>query len=92
MSILTVFTLSSMNAEKYNRVIRDLVAAGQGKPKGRLYHIASRQEDGSFVVTDVWESAELLDEFGKTLVPILNNAGVTPVKPEVHPVHNVIEG
>lgn len=48
MSILTVFTLSSMNAEKYNRVIRDLVAAGQGKPKGLLYHIASRQEEGSF--------------------------------------------
>src|SRR5450432_3245595 len=71
MSILTVFTLSSMNAEKYNRVISDLDAAGQGKPKGRLYHIASRQEDGSFVVTDVWESAELLDEFGKTLMPIL---------------------
>ena len=45
MSILTVFTLSSMNAEKYNRVISDLDAAGQGKPKGRLYHIASRQED-----------------------------------------------
>ena len=92
MSILTVFTLSSMNAEKYNRVISDLDTAGQGKPKGRLYHIASRQDDGSFVVTDVWESAELLDEFGKTLMPILNNAGVTPVKPKVHPVHNVIEG
>jgi hypothetical protein len=37
-------------------------------------------------------AAELLDEFGKTLMPILNNAGVTPVKPKVHPVHNVIEG
>jgi len=67
MSILTVFSLPSMNAEKYNRVIGDLEAAGQGKPKGRLYHIASRQEDGSFVVTDVWASAELLGEFGKNV-------------------------
>ena len=92
MSILTVFNLPSMNAEKYNRVIRDLEAAGQGKPKGHLYHIASRQENGSFVVTDVWASAELLGEFGRTLTPILNNAGVTPVEPKVHPVHNVIEG
>jgi hypothetical protein len=91
-SILTVFSLPSMNAEKYSRAIRDLEAAGQGKPKGRLYHIASRQEDGSFMVTDVWASAELLAEFGKTLIPILKNAGVTPVEPKVHPVHNVIEG
>ena len=92
MSILTVFSMPTMNAEKYNRVIRDLDAAGQGKPKGRLHHVASRQEDGSFVVTDVWASRELLAEFGKTLTPILKNAGVTPVEPKVHPVHNVIEG
>ena len=51
MAILTVFNLPTMNAEKYDRVVRDLEAAGEGKPKGRLYHIASRQEDGSFVIT-----------------------------------------
>ena len=92
MSILTTFRLSSMNAEKYNRVIADLEAAGQGRPRGRLYHIASRHEDGSFTVTDVWESAELLGEFGKTLAPILDKAGVTQVEPTIHPVHNVIQG
>jgi hypothetical protein len=91
-SILTVFSMPTMDAEKYNRVIKDLEAAGQGKPKGRLHHVASRQEDGSFVVTDVWASAELPAEFGKTLIPVLKNAGVTPVEPNVQPVHNVIEG
>ena len=63
MSILTVFNLSTMDAEKYKKAISGLEAAGQGKPKGRLYHIASSQEDGSVIVTDIWESAELLDEF-----------------------------
>ena len=92
MSILAVFRLSSMNVEKYDRVLQDLEAAGQGRPRGRLYHVACRQEDGSFIVTDVWESAELLDEFGKTLLPALNKAGVTPVEPAIHPVYNVIEG
>ena len=92
MSILTVFNLPSMNAEKYSQAIRDLEAAGQGNPKGRVYHIASLQEDGSIVVTDVWESAELLGEFSNTLLPILKNAGVTPVEPKVYPVHNVIKG
>ena len=92
MSILTVFDISSMTTEKYDQAISGLEAAGQGNPEGRLYHVASLQEDGSMIVTDVWESAELLDEFSKTLVPILENAGVTPVEPKVYPVHNVIEG
>ncbi len=92
MPIITVFNLSSMTTEKYNQAIRGLEAAGQGKPKGRLYHVAARQEDGSTIVTDIWESAALLDEFGKTLIPVLNKAGVTPVPPVVHPVLNVIEG
>ena len=91
MSILTVFNLLSMDTEKYDQAIKDLEDAGQGNPEGRVYHVASLQEDGSIIVTDVWESAELLDEFGKTLLPILENAGVTPVEPKVYPVHNVIE-
>ncbi len=92
MPIITVFNLSTMTTEKYNQAIRGLEVAGQGKPKGRLYHVAARQEDGSTVVTDIWESAALLEEFGKTLIPVLNKAGVTPVQPKVYPVLNVIEG
>ena len=92
MSILTVFNLSTMTVEKYNQAIRGLEAAGQGKPKGRLYHVASRQEDGTMIVTDIWESAELLAEFGKTLIPVLNKVGVTPVEPRVSAVLNVIKG
>lgn len=92
MSIITVFNLSTMTTEKYNQAIRGLEAAGQGKPKGRLYHVAARQEDGSTVVTDIWESPAMLEEFGKTLIPVLNKAGVTPVEPKVYPVLNVVEG
>jgi hypothetical protein len=92
MSILTVFDLKTMDVDKYHAAIKGLEAAGQGKPKGRLYHIATPQEDGSMVVTDIWESSELLDEFGKTLMPVLTKAGVTPVEPKVYPVENVIGG
>ena len=92
MAILTVFNVPTMTADKYNRAIKDLEAAGQGMPKGRLYHVASRQEDGSIMVSDVWESPELLEEFGKTLTPILLAAGVTPAEPKVQAVHNVIKG
>ena len=81
MSILTVFELPTMDVKKYNQTIKGLEAAGQGNPDGRLYHVASLQKDGSILVTDVWESAELLDKFGKTLVPVLKKAGVEPVQP-----------
>lgn len=92
MSILTVFNLSTMTVEKYQQAISSLEAAGQGKPKGRLYHVATSQQDGSVMVTDIWESPELLEEFGKTLIPVLNQVGVTPVEPKVYPVINVIAG
>ena len=92
MSIVTVFNLPSMDAEKYDRVLKELEAAGQGNPKGRLYHVASTNEKGGFTVTDVWESNELLDEFGKTLLPALQNAGVQQVEPIVQPVYNTISG
>ena len=92
MSILTVFELSTMNVDKYNKAIKGLEEAGEGNPVGRLYHIASTQKDGSVIVTDIWESAELLDKFGKTLVPVLQKAGVEPVQPKVYPVYNYIQG
>lgn len=91
MSILTIFNISSMTVEKYNKVIIELDAAGLGSPEGRIYHVAGFQEDGGFNVTDVWKSAEHLDEFGKTLFPILEKNGVTPVEPVVYEVHNIIE-
>ena len=92
MSILTVFSLPTMNARNYDQLVRDLEQAGHGKPKGRLYHTASLQEDGTFLVTDAWESAELLAEFGKALIPALHRVGVTPVEPTVYPIHGIIEG
>ena len=92
MSILTVFKLSTMNARNYDQLVRDLEHTGHGSPKGRLYHTASAQEDGSFIVTDAWESADLLAEFGKALIPALQKVGVTPVEPTVYPIHNIIEG
>ncbi len=92
MSILTVFNLHTMDVDKYNKAIRGLEEAGERNPVGRQYHVASVQKDGSVIVTDIWESAELLDKFGKTLIPVLHKAGVEPVQPTVYPVHNYIQG
>jgi len=90
-TVVAVFDVPGMTSAQYDQVIKNLEAAGAGSPKGRLHHVASSKEGGWFVV-DVWESAELLNQFAQTLMPLLQKAGVTPPQPQVYPAHNVIRG
>ena len=60
-------------------------------PGGRLHHFALDFKSG-ISVFDIWESMEQFEEFGKTLVPILEELGVDPGEPYIQPVHNTIEG
>lgn len=92
MAIVTVFDLTTMTPEKYDRAIAGLEDAGAGNPDGRLFHVAAQSEAGTMIVTDVWESAEKLAAFGEVLVPVLTKAGVTPVEPAVTPVRGIIAG
>ena len=91
MAIVTVFDIPTMSSEKYDKGIRALEDAGVGSPDGRMYHVAASKGDGCLVV-DVWESEEKLNTFSESLIPILQGAGVTPVVPEIYPVHNTIIG
>jgi hypothetical protein len=43
------------------------------------------------LVTDVWESEEALNKFSEKLIPILKKNGVTPAKPTILQVHNIIK-
>lgn len=90
-TITAVFDMPNVTAAQYDQVIRDLAAAGAGNPPGRLYHVASAK-DGGWLVVDVWQSGEQLNQFAQTLVPIMQKAGVTPPQLQVYPVHNVIPG
>ncbi len=86
--IVAQFNTPGMTAQQYDQIVKDLEAAGKGRP-GRIYHIAALQADGMFI-TDVWESEEALTKFSETLIPILVKNGVTPVQPTILPVHNII--
>ena len=41
-------------------------------------------------VSQVWDTQEQLDAFGARLMPILQDLGIDPGKPEVVEVHNII--
>jgi hypothetical protein len=85
------FHPESMSTEQYDRVLEKLEEAGAGAPPGRSYHTAFLAGNGLHVF-DVWESEAQFEEFGRTLMPILQAEGVDPGQPSVSPIHNVIVG
>ena len=91
MALGIYFVHEGFTPEKYNKAIKQLEAAGAGKPKGRTYHCAL-ESNGAIQVFDTWESQEDFDAFGATLIPILSGLGVELKDPMVATVHNVITG
>jgi hypothetical protein len=91
MAIAVVFTPVSMTTAQYDEIITRLEQAGAGTPAGRLYHISSGSAD-QVQVMDVWESSEAFEQFGQTLMPILQQLGVDPGQPAISPVHSIIKG
>ena len=85
------FTPSTFTPARYDDAIGKLEAAGAGAPAGRLYHVAL-EADGLIQVFDIWDSQESFEAFGKTLLPIMAELGADPGKPQVMPVHNIIQG
>ena len=91
-TVLARFTAApSMTTEKYDETIKRLEAGAQWPPDGLSYHIAFSSGD-SFRVSEVWDSREQFDAFGKTLRPVLTDVGVELAgEPEMLKVHNIIE-
>ena len=90
MAIGVYFHPESMTAAQYDETIRRLEAANAGRPNGRLHH-SCFGADGHLMVFDVWESQATFDEFGKTLMPILQEVGLDTGEPIVEPIHNLID-
>ncbi len=91
MAIVMRSKAQGVNAAKYDEVIRRLEAAGAGAPAGRLYHVCFGNKE-ELRVSDIWDSMENFEAFGKTLMPIMQDLGVDPVEPEILEVHNIIKG
>ena len=90
MAIVVKCAISGMSAAKYDSALRQLEAAGAGAPPGRLHHVSYGSRD-SLQVIDVFDSHESLENFGKTLNPILEAAGIK-AQPDVHEVYKIIKG
>jgi hypothetical protein len=90
-AIAIYFNPASMNAAQYDEIIKCLDAAGAGRPAGRLHHTCFGSGD-KLQVFDIWASQQDFDQFGATLMPIIQQVGVDTGQPMVEPVHGVIPG
>ena len=89
MAIGVYFSQAGMTAAKYDECIKLLKKAGLGHPVGRSYHATFGPQD-DLMVFDVWSSQAAFDKFGKKLMPILEQLGISTKPPMVMPVHKVI--
>jgi hypothetical protein len=87
--IVSQIDFSEFTPDKYNNTLRDLESAGQGHPKGRLYHVAI-QKDKGMLVMGLWESEKDFIDFSNTLAPILEKNGIKQPKPAMFPVFNYL--
>jgi len=91
MAYIFHFSPDAMTSEKYDECMRRLGAAGAAAPAGRLYHACYGSAD-RLRVFDVWDSPESFQNFGPTLLPILEDIGIDPGQPEVVETHNIVIG
>ena len=85
MSVLIRFAPKDLTTQQYDEAISKL---GDENPDGRELHVCFG-EDGSWRVSEVWDSREQFAAFGERLMPILAEVGIDPGEPEFIEVHRV---
>lgn len=90
-SVLARFTAApAVTTEQYDESVSRLEKAGDWPPKGLAYHIAFGSK-GNLRVSEIWDSREEFDAFGKRLKPVLDDVGIELAgEPEMLEIHNII--
>ncbi len=93
MSILVRFTgAPTVTTQQYDETLRRLQESGGFPPDGLEYHVAFSSQ-GSFRVSEIWDSREQFEAFGERLMPKIQEAGIQlGGEPEILEVYNEIRG
>ncbi len=86
MAVAVYFHPKGMTLKQFEETHRLLDEAGQAYPKGRIHH-SCFGDDGDLMVYDIWESPASFEEFGQTLMPILDRVGIDPGEPDIMALH-----
>jgi hypothetical protein len=90
MSILVRFTPTAVTTQQYDESIRRIEETGAWPPDGLEYHVAFGSS-GSLRVSEIWDTREQWQEFGKRLMPMLADLGVEAGEPELLEIHNIVK-
>ena len=90
MSVLVRFTPANATTQQYDESLRRLEEVGDWPPDGLEYHVAFGP-NSSLRVSEIWDSREQLEEFGKRLMPVLADIGIDPGEPELLEIYNIVK-
>jgi hypothetical protein len=92
MSIVVRYApVPSSTIEQYDEVMSRLRESGEMPADGFDYHVAFIS-DGQLLVSEVWDSSEQLEAFGKRVMPLLADVALEHSgQPQIFKVHNVIK-
>ena len=90
--VLARFTAApAVTTEQYDESVSRLEKAGDWPPKGLVYHVAFGSK-GNLRVSEIWDSREEFDAFGRRLKPVLDDVGIElKGEPEMLEIHNIIK-
>jgi hypothetical protein len=90
MSVIVIAETPGLDAEGYERIVEEQGHRIDELPEGCTAHFAG-PAGGGWRVIAVWDSAERVAEFGRTvLAPAMQRAGVTPGRLQVFPVQHAV--
>jgi hypothetical protein len=91
-SMLARFTAApDVTSEQYDETIHRLEQSGDWLPAGLEFHVAF-MSNGNFRVSEIWDSREQFDVFGKRLMPVLKDVGIELAgEPQTREIHNIIK-
>jgi hypothetical protein len=94
MRIVVRYNPISLTAETYDESTRQLEEAGVERlPEGLDYHVCFGT-DGNLRVSEIWDSREQFEAFGKRLrqMPVLTELGIEySGEPEIFEIHQIVK-
>jgi hypothetical protein len=88
MAIVVRFAPRNLTPDQYDQASAKVTEMmGEDLPDGCVAHVAFKGPDGSFYVSEVWDSQEQWAAFGEKLMPVLADLGIDPGEPQVFEVH-----
>ena len=90
--VLVRYTVgANMSLEQYDETISRLEKSGDWLPEGLEFHVAFKS-NGSFKVSEIWDTREQFDAFGERLMPVLKDVGIElSGEPEMLEIYNIIK-